>query len=194
MALKKQTKQETSKTTKKEKGENKMREPRIAKIVLSIGGTGEKLDRGCLLLKMLSGREPMRAKSTKRIPSLGVRPGLETGCKVTIRKDIAPLLKRLLEAIDNELKEKQFVSNHFSFGIQEYIEIPGTEYNREIGIMGLNVTIDFERMGKRVGRKKIKRGNIPIKQQVTREEIIEYMKKHFEIKIEEKKNKEDEDD
>jgi len=174
------------------KEENKMREPRIVKIVLSVGGTGEKLERGYKLLQVLSGVKPMKLKSKKRIPSLGVRPGLETGCKVTLRKNIAPMLKRLLSAVDNQLKESQFVDNHFSFGIHEYIEIQGAEYNRDIGVLGLNVTVDFERRGKRVERKKIKRASVPRKQNVTREEIMEYMKNNFQIKIEEKKSKEEE--
>lgn len=187
----KQTKIENKE--KKNKAGNKMREAKIVKLVLSVGGTAEKLERGFKLLKMISGMTPMKIKSRKRIPSLGVRPGLETGCKVTIRKNIAALLKRLLSAIDNEIEEKQVENNHFSFGIEEYIEIPGTEYNREIGILGLNVTVNFERKGKRVERKKIKRASIPRKQQVTREEIIEYMRKNFETKIESKKSKEEEE-
>jgi large subunit ribosomal protein L5 len=186
-----------SKAEKKEpklKGINKMREIKIVKLVLSVAGTAEKLERGAMLLKMLSGMTPMRIKSRKRIPTFGVRPGLETGCKVTIRKGITPLLKRLLTAVNNEIKERQIVENHFSFGISEYIEIPGTEYNREIGIMGLNITVDFERSGKRVERKKIKRGRVPAKQQIPKEEILEYMKNNFETKIEAKKNKGEEDD
>jgi len=176
----------------KAKTENKMREPRIVKIVLSTAGTAEKLERGYKLLKMLSGMTPIKVKSKKRIPSLGVRPGLETGCKVTIRKNIFPLLKRLLQAIDNEIKEKSIKENHFSFGIHEYIEIPGTEYSREIGVLGLNVTVDFERRGKRIERKKIKMGKTPKKQEVTGEEIIDYMKKNFETKFKSKKTSEEE--
>lgn len=178
--------------TIKEKSSNRMREIRIAKLVLSNAGTGEKLERGFKLLKILSGMTPLRIKSKKRIPSLGVRPGLETGCKVTIRKDkIVPLLKRLLQAVDNEIKEKSIKSNHFSFGIDEYIEIPGTEYQRDIGILGLNVTVDFERKGTRVMKRKIKRGKAPRKQQVTTEEICEYMEKNFQTKIIRKIGEED---
>jgi len=172
-------------------GENAMREARIVKIVLSVAGTADKLEKGVKLLGMLSGMKPMKVESRKRIPNLGVRPGLETGAKVTIRKNIAPLLKRLLAAVDNELKEKQFVENHFSFGIHEYIEIPGTEYSREIGVLGLNVTVDFERKGKRIERRKIKEGKSPKKQAVTREEIMDYMKNNFQTVIKSGKKEEE---
>ena len=64
------------------------------------------------------------------------------------------------------------------------------EYQREIGIMGLNVTVDFARPGGRVKLKKIKRGKIPRRQDVSKEEIIEYMKKNFDTKIKMKGEKE----
>jgi large subunit ribosomal protein L5 len=169
---------------------NKMREVKIEKVVLSTGGSGDKLDKGMRLLKLISNRQPIKIKSKKRIPSLNVRPGLEVGCKVTIRKNFQQLLKNLLLAINNEIKESQIENNHFSFGIHEYIEIPGTEYQRDIGILGLNVTIDFTRTGKRVAMKKIKRSAIPKRQEVTKEEIVEYMKKNFETKITTKEKKE----
>jgi large subunit ribosomal protein L5 len=172
---------------KGKKQENTARRIRIEKVVLSAGGVGDKLEKSVKLLKVISGLNPIKMKSKKRIPSLGVRPGLEVGCKVTIRKvKIAPLLKRLLRAVNNELKESQIEKNHFSFGIPEYIEIPDMEYQRDVGILGLNVTVDFVRSGKRVGIRKIKRGGIPRRQDVGIEEIKEYMKNYFDVNIKSK--------
>ncbi len=169
---------------------NVMRNIKIEKVVLSAAGTAEKLEKGTRLLKTISGMQPKKLASKKRIPSFGVRPGLETGAKVTLRKEkIEPILKRLLQAVNNEIKKSQIVDNHFSFGVHEYIEIPGIEYQRDIGILGLNVTVDFVRAGKRVERKKIKRGKIPARQRVTCEEIAEYMIKNYGIKLKEKKEK-----
>ena len=34
------------------------------------------------------------------------------------------LLRRLLTAIDNTMKRNQVAPNHFSFGIEEHIDIP----------------------------------------------------------------------
>ena len=82
-------------------------------------------------------------------------------------------------AVDNKLKKKQVSDNHFSFGIEEYIEIPGMEYHREIGIKGLNATVVFARPGGRVRLKKIKSGRVPKKQHVKKEEIIKYMEDVF---------------
>lgn len=170
--------------SKKNKEENPMRKVKIEKLVLSAGGVAEVLEKEFKLLKLISGETPIKLKARKRIPSLGVRPGLEVGCKVTIRKNIQPLLKRLLQAIDNKIKEKQVENNHFSFGIKEYIEIPGMEYQRDIGILGLNVTIVFSRSGGRVEKRKIKRNKASKKQTITRQEIIDFMKQNYNMEVE----------
>lgn len=156
-----------------------MREIKIEKVVLNIGGTGEKLDKGHILLEKISGNKPIKVKATKRIPTWQVRPGLEVGTKVTLRGENAiVLLRKLLPAIDNTLKARQIQDNFFSFGIHEYIEIPGMEYIREVGIMGLEVTAVFSRAGKSVEKKKVKRGKAK-RIVVTKQEIEDYMKSKF---------------
>ena len=163
---------------------NKMREIKIEKIILSVGGTAEKLERGAKLLTIITGKKAAKRKSTKRIPSLGVRPGLEVGALITLRgKQGEELLKRLFVTIDNKISKKQISENSFSFGIKEYIEIPGMQYQRDIGIMGFDVSVAFARAGKRVARKKIKTGRIPKKQNVSEEEIIEYLKNKFKLEV-----------
>jgi large subunit ribosomal protein L5 len=122
-------------------------------------------------------------KSKKRIPGWGVRPGLEIGAVITLRKDIEPFLKKMLITIDNTLKKKQISTNNFSFGIKEYIEIPGVEYQRDIGIMGFDVTVVFKRTGRRIRLKKIKQGKIPKRQDITKEEIIRFMEENFQTKF-----------
>ncbi len=161
------------------KEKNIMRKIKIEKVVLSIGGTGDGLEKGVKLLGMLSGKKPARMKSRKRIPSLGVRPKLEVGAVVTIRKNPEEILKRMLAATDNILKKKQVSENTFSFGIKEYIEIPGMEYQRDIGIIGFDATVVFTRAGIRVKIKKIKKGRIPKRQIISKEEIIKYMEENF---------------
>ena len=169
--------------------QNKMREIRIEKLTLNIGGTAEKLDKGFILLQKISGKKPIRIKAKKRIPNWGVRPGLEVGTKVTLRGEEAEkLLEKLLKAVENKLKERQVRENFLSFGIHEYIDIPGFEYIREIGMMGLEVTIVFVRAGKRVERKKIKRGKTR-RQNIPASEIEKFMEKKFETKIIRKEKK-----
>ena len=162
---------------------NKMREVKMEKVVLSVGGTGEELEKGFRLLKLLTGRNPAKMKTKKRIPSLGIRPKLDVGAVVTIRKNPEDILKRILAAKNNTLKRSQIDKNNFSFGIKEYIEIPGTEYQRDIGIRGLDVTVVFKRAGRRVKLKKIKAARIPKKQIISADEIIKFMEDNLNTKF-----------
>jgi large subunit ribosomal protein L5 len=164
--------------------QNPMREIKIEKVVVSIGGVGEALEKGIKLIEMITGRKAARMISTKRIPAFSVRPGLEVGTVVTLRKNKEEFLNRFLAAIENKLKTKQISENNFSFGVPEYIEIPGVEYQREIGIIGLDVTVVFKRTGKRVGLKKVKKGKVSKKQIISREEIIKFMEENFQTSFE----------
>lgn len=166
-----------------------MREIKLEKVVLNIGGVGEKLDKGEILLKAITGKKPVKVKAVRRIPTWNVRPGLDVGIKVTLRgEDAINMVKKLLPAIDNTLKEKQIQNNCFSFGIHEYIEIPGVEYIREVGIMGFEATVVFSRAGKSVEKKKIKRGKSR-RLTVTREEIEAFLVSKFKTEILRKKKK-----
>ena len=163
--------------------ENIMRKIKIEKVVLNIGAKGEELDKACKLLENLTGRKPLKTKAKKRIPTWEIRPGLEIGAIVTLRgKDASDLLKKLLVALNNTLKEKQIQKNHLSFGIKEYIEIPGVEYIREVGMMGLEVDVSFSRSGRRVSLRKIKRSKVK-RIDVSKEEIIKFMEENFKTKI-----------
>ncbi len=159
--------------------ENPMRKIKIEKVVLGVSGIADVLEKGTKLLSFITKRKPAKMKSRKRIPSLNVRPGLEVGAVVTIRKEKEELLKKLLAAVDNTLRRRQISTNNFSFGIKEYLEIPGMEYQRDIGIAGLDVTVVFKRAGRRVKLKKIKKGKVSKKQMISKEEIIKFMEENF---------------
>jgi large subunit ribosomal protein L5 len=161
--------------------QNPMRKIAIEKVVLNVGGTGEYLERGFKLLQVVTKRKPMKTRSSKRIPTWNVRPGLEVGAVVTLRQGFEDLLRKLLAAEDNKIRKKQVSVNNFSFGIKDYLEIPGMEYQREIGIVGLDVTIVFKRNGRRVRLKKIKRGKIPKRQVISKEEIIKFMEDNYSV-------------
>jgi ribosomal protein L5 len=169
----------------KKVNDNPMRNLKLEKVVLNCGATAEKLEKSVKLLKLLTDRKIKEIVSQKRIPTFGVRPGLKTGCMVTLRgPEKEALLKRLFGAVGNKIKHKKIVANQFSFGIKEYLEIPDMEYQRDIGIIGLDVTAVFKRNGKRVAFKKIKQGRVPKKQDVTPEEIIDYLTNKLKITVE----------
>src|SRR3989304_5419854 len=116
---------------------NSMKQIRIEKLTLNIGaGKDEaRLKKGLRLIKYISGRDPVTTYTIKRIPSWGLRPGLPIGCKITIRgKKAEELLPRLFKAKDDKIKITQIdEGGNVSFGIPEYIDIPGVKYDPEIG-------------------------------------------------------------
>jgi large subunit ribosomal protein L5 len=176
-------KENKNKQEKQSKEANPMKEIKIEKVVLNVSGTADYLEKGFKLLKLLTGKKPAKMKSKKRIPTWGVRPGLEIGTVVTLRKNATEFLKRMLITIDNNLRKKQISENNFSFGIKEYIEIPGMEYQRDIGIMGFDVTVVFKRTGRRVSLRKMKQGKIPKRQKISKQEIIKFMEDNFQTKF-----------
>ena len=166
--------------------ENVLREPKISRVVLSAGAVDKELEKAKKLLEIITQKKAQINKSgpRMRIPAFGVKPKMELGTSVTLRGNEAmEILRRLLGAVDNKLNIRKIDQNNFSFGIPEYINIPEMKYIRDIGVRGFNVAVVFERAGVRVKKRKIKTGHIPKKQHVTREEIIEFMRKNFNTEV-----------
>ena len=121
-----------------------------------------------MLLKNITGIDPIKTFTNKRIPTWGLRPGLPIGCKLTLRKKKAEeILLRLLDAKDNTLSPHQFdKEGNIAFGIHEYIDIPGIEYEPKIGVMGLEVCITLERPGYRIKNRRIMKRKVPTKHKI----------------------------
>lgn len=167
---------------------NPMKNIRIEKVTLNIGAGKDqtRLEKGMILLNTITNATPIKTITNKRIQEWGLRPGLPIGCKLTLRKNKATkILPRLLDAVDNRLRKKQFDdSGNIAFGIHEYIEIPGVKYDPKIGIMGLEVCVTLERPGYRIKRRKILQRKIPIRHRITKQEAIDFMTKYFNTKVE----------
>ena len=157
---------------------NPMQDIKIEKLTINVGaGKNEDLlKKDLTLLQKLSPLKPVKTITKKRIPGWGLRPGLAIGCKVTARKDCQQLLKRLLVAKENTLQEKNFDNNgNFSFGIPEYIDIEGLEYDPDLKIIGLEVAVTLERPGFRVKKRKVKSARIGKSHQITKQEAIAFV-------------------
>ena len=158
---------------------NPMKDVKIAKITLNIGAGKDEnqLKKGLKLLQKLSPLKPVKTVTKKRIPGWGLRPGLAIGCKVTIRNETEKLLKRLLMAKNLKLSKKCFDScGNFCFGIPEYIDIDGLDYDPELKILGLEAAVTLERPGYRVKRRMLNAGQVGKSHQITKDEAIEFMK------------------
>ena len=166
---------------------NLMKNIRIEKLTLNIGAGKDqiKLEKGMKLIKNVTGLNPVKTFTKKRIPEWGLRPGLPIGCKITLRnKKANELLDVLLKAKDNKLKKSCFGNGSVSFGIHEYINVPGVNYDPEIGVMGFQVCVTLERAGFRIKRRRIAKKSIA-KNQIKTEEAINFMKEKFNVEMEE---------
>jgi large subunit ribosomal protein L5 len=167
---------------------NVMKEIRIEKLTLNIGaGTNQDtMKKGIKLLKNLTGRDPVKTVTQKRIPSWGVRPGLPLGVKLTIRgEEATKLLKRLLKAKEDKLKTNNFDEyGNVAFGIHEYIDVPDLNYDTNIGILGFQVCITLSRPGFRIKKRRKAQRKIGKKHLITKADAIDYFKKNFKITVE----------
>ncbi|MBL7147391.1 MAG: 50S ribosomal protein L5 [Nanoarchaeota archaeon] len=164
---------------------NIMRKIHIEKITLNIGvgESGDKLDKAVKILNKIAGQKPVKTKTFKRIPGWNIRPKLEIAAKVTIRKNTEKILKKLFNAVENKLQENKFDNNgNFSFGIGEYINIPGIEYDIDVGIIGLDIAVTLERPCFRIKRR-LNKSKIKKSHKITKEEAIEFIKNKFDITI-----------
>jgi len=161
-----------------------MRVEKIEKITLNIGcGTKSPVDHAKSILEMISNRKVVITHTKKR-STFNVPKNKPIGCKVTIRKGADEFLRKLLHAKDNKLREENFDSNgNFSFGVKEYIDVPGIEYEPKLGILGFDVCVTLERPGYRVKRKKLST-RVGKNHRITKEDTMRFVKEKFDVVIE----------
>ncbi len=158
---------------------NPMREVLIDKVVINIGvgESGERQKKALQLLEELTGRTPTSTYAKKTIRNFGIRKGEAIGAKVTLRGEEAlEFLKRALVVKENRLSIRQIGDGYFSFGIQEHIDLPGVDYDPDMGIFGMDVAVSLKRRGYRVARRKIARGKIGKSHRVTKQDTVEFLK------------------
>jgi len=167
--------------------ENLMLMPRIEKVTVNIavGKSGEPLEKAIKILKQLTGQQPCKRFAKKTLRDFGIRKGEPIACMVTLRKEKArEFLKKALQAVDNKISKSCFDNyGNFSFGIKEHIELPGTKYVPELGIVGMDVSISVVRQGYRVKRRRRQKSNIGKEHLMTPEESIAFVKETLGVEI-----------
>lgn len=165
-----------------------MKKIAVEKVTLNIGvgKSSDKLEKGTKLIKKIVGITPVRTYTNKRIPTWGIRPGLAIGCKITLRdKKAMEIIPKLLQARENKLTERQFDNQgNISFGIPEYIDIPGVDYDPDIGVMGLQVCITLRRPGFRIKQRKVQPKKIPQRHRIVKDDSIGFMKDNYKVSVE----------
>ena len=167
--------------------QNLMKKISLAKIVLNIGvgKSGDPIEIGKKALGQISGKKPNARNAKKSQRDWGVRKGEPIGIAVTVRgNDAIEVLKKLLEAKDNQIKESSFDNEgNVSFGIKEHIDIPGIKYDPKIGILGLEVSISLARPGFNIRFRSVRKTKIGKNHRITKNDAIKFLTEKFGAKI-----------
>ena len=159
-----------------------MRKISVGKIVINIGvgRSGEPLEKARHALEELTNRRPSVRGAKKSVRDFNIHKGEPIGAMVTLRRDPAyEFLRRVIAANRNTLKSSSFDNyGNISIGIREHIDIPGTKYNPEIGIFGMDVCVSLTRPGYRVAKKR-DRHRIGKDHRIDKGEAIRFFKEEF---------------
>jgi large subunit ribosomal protein L5 len=169
--------------------ENPMRTIKLAKVTvhIGVGKSGEMLEKARKVLQDLTGQKPCTRQAKRTVKDFGIREGEPIACLTTLRGETASaFLRRGLEAVSNSLNRSSFDENgNFAFGVKEHIEIPGTKYQPELGIFGMDIIGTLERPGFRVKRRRIRPSRVGKSHRVSREDAIKFVTEKFSVQVKE---------
>jgi large subunit ribosomal protein L5 len=164
---------------------HEMREPQIEKVVvhMGVGEGGRELANAEEILEEIAGQEAVRTTATRAATQFGARVGDPVGAKVTLRGDAAhDFLETALAFAD--LSARQFDdTGNFSFGVEEHTEFPSQEYDPQIGIYGLDVTVNLTRPGYRVTKRDKASRSIPSRHRLTPGDAVTFVEETFAVDI-----------
>jgi large subunit ribosomal protein L5 len=159
-----------------------MRKISVGKVVINIGvgKSGEPLEKARHALEELTNRRPSVRGAKKSVRDFNIHKGEPIATIVTLRREPADkFLRRVIAANRNILKSSSFDSyGNISIGIREHIDIPGTKYNPEIGIFGMDVCVSLTRPGYRVTKKRDKHP-IGKDHRISKEDAIRFFKEQY---------------
>lgn len=171
-----------------DKKNNPNREIFVEKVTVNmgVGEAGEELEKGLKILQLVTKKKPVKTVTNAKLPTWGIRPGLPIGGKVTLRgKDALDFIDLTLKAKRNTIKKKSFSNTgDFSYGIHEYLDVPGIKYDPNLGIRGFDVCVSLKRKGYRVKQRKYNIAKVGKKHRITKDEAIEFAKEKLKIVVE----------
>ena len=164
---------------------HEMREPRIEKVVvhMGVGQGGIELQNAEAILEEITGQESVRTQARTTLAEFGIREGEPIGAKVTLRdEDAREFLETALPLADIDRSQFDETGN-VSFGIDEHTDFPGQEYDPDVGIYGLDVTVTLVRPGYRVSKRDQRSRSIPSRHRLTPQDAIEYLDAEFDTEV-----------
>ncbi|MEF8853022.1 MAG: 50S ribosomal protein L5 [Haloarculaceae archaeon] len=169
-----------------ESGEfHEMREPRVEKVVvhMGVGQGGRELANAEEILAEVAGQQPVRTQAQETVGEFDIREGDPIGAKVTLRDDAAEeFLETALELAD--LSRSQFDdTGNFSFGVEEHTDFPSQEYDPNVGIYGLDVTVNLVRPGYRVAKRDKASRQIPSGHRLDVADAVAFVEDSFDAEV-----------
>jgi len=162
-----------------------MREPRVEKVVvhMGVGEGGRELANAEEILEEVTGQTPVRTTADRAVGEFDIRKGDPIGAKVTLRGDRAEsFLETALPLVD--LDRSQFdETGNFSAGVEEHTEFPSQEYDPQIGIYGLDVTVNLVRPGYRVAKRDRASRPIPSSHRLTVDDAVAHLESTYDVEI-----------
>jgi large subunit ribosomal protein L5 len=164
-----------------------MREPHVEKVVvhMGVGEGGRELANAEDILEEITGQRSVRTIAQGTVQEFNVREGDPIGAKVTLRAEEAEsFLETALQLVD--LSRSQFDdTGNFSFGVEEHTAFPSQEYDPNIGIYGLDVTVNLVRPGYRVTKRDKVSRSIPSSHRLDVDDAVAFLEANFDVEVNE---------
>jgi len=166
---------------------NPHRAVRVIKVVVNagVGESGEARTKAARVLEMVTRQKPIATRSHSTNRDFGIRKGQEIGAKVTLRGAVAlDFLGRAFDARDRQLDVDSIDRNgNFSFGIADYTDFAGMKYDPQIGIHGMDVSVEMGRTGFRIRQRRVQSRPLPKELRSTREETRAYLTQSLRVTL-----------
>ncbi len=155
---------------------NRMRVPRMEKIVVNMG-VGEAiqnikiLDKAAEELALITGQKPVIAKAKRSIATFKLRQGMSVGCHVTLRKEkMYEFFDRLVNVAIPRIRDFRGISpasfdgrGNFAMGLQEQLIFPEIDYDKIEKLRGMNIVIVTTARTDEEARKLLKYMGVPFR-------------------------------
>ncbi|WP_049969852.1 50S ribosomal protein L5 [Haladaptatus cibarius] len=166
---------------------HEMREPKVEKVVvhMGVGEGGRELANAEEILEDVTEQESVRTLANSTLPDFGIRQGDPIGAKVTLRGETAHEFLDTALPLSSLSKSQFDETGNFSFGVDEHTEFPSQEYDPNVGIYGLDVTVNLVRPGYRVAKRDKVSRQIPSNHRLTAEDATAFIEANFDVEVDE---------
>ena len=162
-----------------------MREPAIEKVVvhMAVGEGGRELQNAQGILEEITGQESVRTRAKRTVAEFNIREGDPIGAKTTLRNETAEAFLETALPLTGLSIDQFDDTGNFSFGVAEHTEFPSQEYDPQIGIYGLDVTVTLVRPGYRVTKRSQETRSIPSSHQMTPADAAAFIAAEFDVEV-----------